>query len=372
MAHISCARHCCASTQASSFPLTDTPQRGAGNNARTGRIANLCLTLVALTAAGGSVSTTRGQTIYYADSAGVHAGIHRVLANGKNLQNLIDTASVHGIALDEGTGKMYWLNRVDRAIKRADFDGSDVEVLVTDDLFVPFGIALDPAGGKVYWTDVNPQGNWIRRANLDGSSAETLITGGSPNGIDLNTAAGKMYWTNQQGPGIRRANLDGSDVVLAAITEGIPWGIALDIAGGRIYWTVPGGGVNTGQIWRVNLSGSGRELLVEIDDGDPFGIALDVAAGKMYWADHAKNQIARANLDGSNIEIVVAKLTSDIFENAPVQPWGIAIQFTVCGDGVVEGRGVPERSRLIQIKAPRPMGRTSGTAGAGCSSDHRR
>ncbi|MCH7884296.1 MAG: hypothetical protein IIC01_03510, partial [Planctomycetes bacterium] len=246
MARISSARHSCASTRASSLTLTGIPQRGARHNARTGRIVNLTLTLVALMAAGSAVSTTRGQTIYYTDSAGLHEGVHRVLVSGKNIQNLHDTLGASGIALDADAGKMYWTKASgnnDR-IQRANLDGSAVEDLVTTGLFVPVGIAVDPTGGKVYWTDPNPAAFWIRRASLDGSSVEPLITlPDGPHGIDLDTAAGKMYWTTAGGR-IQRANLDGSLVqnVLTSLGSGvdIPWGIALDVAGGKIYWTQRG------------------------------------------------------------------------------------------------------------------------------------
>ena len=40
----------------------------------------------------------------------------------------------------------------------------------------PQGIALDPVDGKMYWTDWGARK--IRRANLDGSGAEDVLTTG--------------------------------------------------------------------------------------------------------------------------------------------------------------------------------------------------
>ncbi len=85
-------------------------------------------------------------------------------------------------------------------------------------------------------------------------------------------------------------------------------------------------------IRRADLNGSNVEDLVTFAGLDPFEIALDVAAGKMYWTqkdDIAAAKIQRANLDGSNIE--------DVFANDVFHAEGITIQFTVCGDGMVEG-----------------------------------
>ena len=53
--------------------------------------------------------------------------------------------------------------------------------------------------GKIYWTD--PGAKKIRRANLDGSQAEDLVTRGLeyPSGLVLDEAGDKMYW-NQEDP----------------------------------------------------------------------------------------------------------------------------------------------------------------------------
>jgi len=63
-------------------------------------------------------------------------------------------------------------------IRRANLDGSGVEDLVTTGLFEPNRIALDVAGGKMYWTDNGT--DKIQRANLDGSEVEDLVTTGPP------------------------------------------------------------------------------------------------------------------------------------------------------------------------------------------------
>ena len=72
----------------------------------------------------------------------------------------------------------------------------------------------------------------IRRANLDGSQVETIITGlEHPEGLDIDEGAGKIYWA--EWGRIGRANLNGSQVE----TIGSVWGadIALDVDGGKAY-----------------------------------------------------------------------------------------------------------------------------------------
>ena len=228
----------------------------------------------------------------------------------------------YGIALDVAGGKMYWADEGANEILRANLDGSNIEILVSRGLDDPHGIALDVANGKMYWTD--DSADRIQRANLDGSNIETLLrrtkidfwgnrTGyGDPYGIALDVAGGKMYWADEGANEILRANLDGSNIEIL-VSRGLddPHGIALDITGGKMYWTDD----SADRVQRANLDGSNVETLLrrtKIDFwgnrtgyGDPYGIALDVAGGKMYWADEGANEILRANLDGSNIEILI-------------------------------------------------------------------
>jgi len=53
------------------------------------------------------------------------------------------------------------------------------------------------AQDKMYFTGNGNGPDKIRRANLDGRKKEDLVVGlGAPGGIALDTAGGKMYWTN--------------------------------------------------------------------------------------------------------------------------------------------------------------------------------
>ena len=68
------------------------------------------------------------------------------------------------------------------------------------------------------------------------------------------------------------------------------------------FWTDD----DTDKIQRANLDGSNVQILVR-GLGVPYGIALDVVGGKMYWTDIGTDKIQRANLDGSNIEDLVTQ-----------------------------------------------------------------
>ena len=79
----------------------------------------------------------------------------------------------------------------------------------------------------------------------------------------------------------------------------------------KMYWTDTG----TDKIQRANLDGSNVEdILAGLSI--PQGIALDLANSKMYWTDAGNGRIQRANLDGSNVEDLVTGLSD---------PFGIAL-----------------------------------------------
>ena len=102
----------------------------------------------------------------------------------------------------------------------------------------------------------------------------------------LDTAEGKMYWTD---PGARIASKSSGQ-----------WGgngIPADCDGGGespTFGDCRGGGtaggissLSFGKIQRANLDGTGVEDLVASGSGiyayRPYGIVLDSAAGRMYW-----------------------------------------------------------------------------------------
>jgi hypothetical protein len=59
----------------------------------------------------------------------------------------------------------------------------------------------------IYWNDFDD--GHIRRANLDGSGQEILVSGlTTPGGLALDLTGGKMYWADRDLGDIRRGNLD--------------------------------------------------------------------------------------------------------------------------------------------------------------------
>ncbi len=171
--------------------------------------------------------------------------------------------------------------------------------------------------GKVYWTTLEGK---VQRADLDGSNIEDVVTGlGLPEAVAVDVRGGKLYWSDNIGFGyshvakIQRANLDGSAVETLVEARGQMDGLALDPVGGKLYWANEGNGT----LHRANLDGTNAEVLATTEEalvttgsGKLRGMALDVDGGKIYWSHIGANKIQRANLDGSNVEDMVLETFS--------------------------------------------------------------
>ena len=225
--------------------------------------------------------------------------IRRAHFDGTNIEDLVTTglANASDMALDMANGKMYWTDWGTAKVQCANLDGTNVEDLVTG--VVPDGIALDLTNRKMYLIGRSK----IQRANLDGTGIEDLVTTGLSLADDmaLDIVNGKMYWTNRGMGKIQRANLDGINV--EDLVPGLrnPSGIALDVAGNKMYWTDE----SMGKVQRANLDGTNVEDLITTGLRNTEDIELDLASGKMYWTDFGTHNIQRANLDGTNVEDLI-------------------------------------------------------------------
>jgi hypothetical protein len=169
-------------------------------------------------------------------------------------------------------GQIYFLTIGGRGVKgsvrSANDDGSDLKTLVDGQTAGPDGIAVDTATKKIYWTNMGkPSANdgTILRSDLDGGNVTTIVPAAgtwTPKQLKLDAKHGKLYWSDREGMRIMRSNLDGSDIETLVETaqgdtareDATNWcvGIALDVNGGKVYWTQKGSGGN-GRIFRANL-----------------------------------------------------------------------------------------------------------------------
>ena len=211
--------------------------------------------------------------MYWADED--DGKIERANLDGSGREDVLTGVSPEDVALDLVHGKIYWTNYTysNAVIMRANLDGTEDEVLTghLGDGCVLEAIAVDVPGGKVYW--VERFDREIRRANLDGSSNERLLrcSDGVVNPFGIAVGGGKMYWSDASYDEIYRANLDGSSNEALVTGLNDPRYLALDTTNGKIYWASDG----NNSIRRANLDGTGLEDLVTTGLSHPWGIALD-------------------------------------------------------------------------------------------------
>lgn len=121
------------------------------------------------------------------------------------LDESILNARVTGIGIDLEAGKLYWSEHGIGKIRRANLDGTSAEDLLSD-LAPPSGIAMDVENGKIYWTEQSA--GTISRANLDGTAVEELFT-------DL-ANPGRPYFTSE--------NI-GVSITLPPVTEPVQYSL---------------------------------------------------------------------------------------------------------------------------------------------------
>ena len=231
--------------------------------------------------------------------------LHRLIKD--EVENLLpNVQNVTSLVVDTSGSKLYWTAQNAKnagTINTANLDGTNPQILRTL-RSVPRGIALDSTNGKLYLTNSQHR---LQRINLDGTGFEYdfILNVDAPMNIAVSSSS--VYWTETtEGFGrIRRANLDGSSVqnLVTNLTEPLP----LAVINGKLYWT-NGTRENKGELQRADLNGFNREVLQTLPIA-PTGIAVDPARRLLYLT-LPSGEIHRRNLDGSEYQPVVTGLVS--------------------------------------------------------------
>lgn len=198
--------------------------------------------------------------------------------------------------------ELYYIALGDEFIRRLTLDGTGS---VNDVASIAgkggVGLAYDSINQKIYFSDFNvsPEGN-IWRINLDGSGLEAIASGiNDPYGIALDTAAGKVYWVDDDG-NVSKANLDGSSPEIGFFNvAGAQWrAIALDVENNKMYVY----DVNLEEIYAVNMDGTSPQVIIAGNYG--YALAIDTVNNKIYFDDQREEFLKVANLDGTNIQTI--------------------------------------------------------------------
>jgi len=173
-------------------------------------------------------------TELYANVAGTDGMVMYVTLGGGSATSLLQTVGrPFDVEYDATWNKLYWTQYFailprsygsgSYGIAVRDLSSSVIKSTVLSGLsYPPYGIAIDSDNGKIYWTGDDA----IHRCDLDGSGAETIVTGADdPRGIAVDPELGKIYW-GEDGR-IRQASLDGTGV--STVLDGLGQVIGLDL-----------------------------------------------------------------------------------------------------------------------------------------------
>ena len=211
-------------------------------------------------------------------------------------------------ALGQAT-KVYWTETQfgPPRVWRMNLDGTtkqQINNIPTQD-FLPRGIQWSPSGHQLYYSERNGGFGSVKRVNENGSGRTDILTGLiDPIGLQINWSENKMYITDRGTKIIYRANTDGTGIQFLVSGGSDQLGpVQIDRTNSKLYF----GNITQKSIERMDLDGSNRETVVSSPDVDrPFSIAIDEVNSKIYWGDQStqRNDIARCDFDGSNVEIV--------------------------------------------------------------------
>ena len=107
---------------------------------------------------------------------------------------------------DSQRPSMFWINTERDKIESLEpFDAVTQQVT---------SLNVDTVGGKVYWSEHGSDGGTIKRANFDGTSTESLVTlpTTTPQSITVDTVRKKLYWINTFEAKIQSVDLNGENI----------------------------------------------------------------------------------------------------------------------------------------------------------------
>ena len=202
-----------------------------------------------------------------------------------------------------GVNKIYWSEW--GKIRRANLNGSNVEDVITGLVYTK-DISLDFRNNTIFWIEedtamvkgVELGYSKIMRADADGSNIEEIIGGyhipfgGGGAMKECNKNGDCRVWIEPEGKD--RVEIDPEQYFL-------PWCLALDNQKQHIYWVDKA----HRKLQRANLDGTGVKDVKNLKITSVWDMKLDLKRGQLYWVELATRTIQRMDLDGSDVEVIV-------------------------------------------------------------------
>jgi hypothetical protein len=186
--------------------------------------------------------------LYYSTTRGL---IGRTNLDGSNNTEIVSVpsvtanistsySSIRAIDLDLKNGKIYWVDENRGRVQRCNLDGTQIEVVVPEDLSAKGGISVDSYNNEAYFTDSNS--GEVKKVLLANNQVQSLFQGLQyPLHIDADVLGGKLYFTDYNASSVLKANLDGSSASGITGGQGALTSIALEITPDLDFDRVPAG-----------------------------------------------------------------------------------------------------------------------------------
>jgi DNA-binding beta-propeller fold protein YncE len=284
-----------------------------------------------------AITHTQAGGLFWTDRGA--SQLKRMNFDGSGLQTILlsgDVTSpgsnIRGIAVDAANNRIFWADNGADQLLRANLDGAASVVLhgIAGGNSFPADVRIDPIHKLFYWCDQSR--NRIQRSTFDGNEVIDVVTNAAATGpyfMDLDLSAGKVYWGDFDAGSIYRADLDGSskETLLTGINK--TRGVRVDSGGGMLYWInrddkkVQRCPLSAFANGTISVTNSAVQTLYS-DLDTPHGLVLDIAARKLYWADTGTNTgdgngdkaVCRKDFDGSTPMEVLA---------TGVEPWDVDV-----------------------------------------------
>uniref|UniRef100_A0A4W3HU78 Low-density lipoprotein receptor-related protein 2 n=1 Tax=Callorhinchus milii TaxID=7868 RepID=A0A4W3HU78_CALMI len=186
------------------------------------------------------------EMIYWVEYPGE---IHQVKSDGTNRDIFAPAADIGhpiGLAFDWISKNLYYTNAGQQSIDVIKAHGNKYrKTLLTNTgqssgVGTPIGITVDPAREKMYWTDQGTENGIpakIASADMDGSNPEILFTDNLRHVefITIDIKESYLYWGVTSTGLIERGNVNGTNRMTVVSDLSHPWGIA--VHGNFLYYT---------------------------------------------------------------------------------------------------------------------------------------
>jgi sugar lactone lactonase YvrE len=126
---------------------------------------------------------------------------------------------------------------------------------------------------------------------------------------------------------ILKITADGKHQQVVLKDQSLPDGLAVDPASGRMFWTCMGvPGKSDGAVYSANVDGT--DIITVVAPGvvnTPKQLSLDHVAQMVYFCDREGCRVYRCAFDGSNLEVLVDNITHDLTSEESVMDWCVGV-----------------------------------------------